>query len=90
MLEGVFANKIGRGYTPVDGYGFVNAEAAIHAVQKPLIQNAMMRCCTWVNPVFVCQLKFAEWTRDGKPRQPVFLGMREDKNRADVTREMPR
>ncbi len=47
----------------------------------------MMRRCTWVNPVSVCQLKFAEWTRDAKLRQPVFLGMREDKDASQVTRE---
>ncbi len=52
------------------------------------ITPAMMRRCTWVNPVFVCQLKFAEWTRDAKLRQPVFLGMREDKAAADVKREV--
>ncbi len=51
------------------------------------ITPAMMRRCTWVNPVFVCQLKFAEWTRDGKLRQPVFLGMREDKKPQSVVRE---
>jgi bifunctional non-homologous end joining protein LigD len=50
------------------------------------ITPAMMRRCTWVNPVFVCQLKFAEWTRDAKLRQPVFLGMREDKPARDVKR----
>lgn len=54
------------------------------------ITPAMMRRCTWMNPVFVCQLKFAEWTRDGKLRQPVFLGMREDKSPTEVAREMPR
>src|SRR5213082_187885 len=46
-----------------------------------------MRKYTWVNPKFVCQVKFAEWTRDGKLRQPVFLGPREDKNPRDVIRE---
>jgi bifunctional non-homologous end joining protein LigD len=46
-----------------------------------------MRKCTWINPVFVCQVKFAEWTRDGKLRQPVFLGLREDKKAEEVTRE---
>jgi bifunctional non-homologous end joining protein LigD len=51
------------------------------------ITPAMMKRCTWVNPVFVCQLKFAEWTRDAKLRQPVFLGMREDKPARDVKRE---
>lgn len=51
------------------------------------ITPAMMRRCEWINPVFVCQVKFAEWTRDGKLRQPVFLGLREDKKPAEVLRE---
>jgi bifunctional non-homologous end joining protein LigD len=51
------------------------------------ITPAEMRKCTWLNPRFVCQIKFAEWTRDGKLRQPVFLGLREDKKASEVTRE---
>ena len=47
----------------------------------------MMRKMHWVSPVFVCEIKFAEWTRDGKLRAPVFLGLREDKNPGDVVRE---
>jgi bifunctional non-homologous end joining protein LigD len=46
-----------------------------------------MRKYSWVNPKFVCQVKFAEWTRDGKLRQPVFLGLRHDKNAREVVRE---
>ena len=44
---------------------------------------------TWVKPSLVAEVKFAEWTRDGKLRQPVFLGMREDKKPAQVIRERP-
>ena len=51
------------------------------------ITPSMMRKCHWVNPVFVCQIKFAEWTRDAKLRQPVFLGLREDKAPSEVKRE---
>lgn len=51
------------------------------------ITPSMMKKMHWVNPVFVAQIKFAEWTRDGKLRQPVFLGLREDKKAAEVTRE---
>ena len=51
------------------------------------ITPAMMRKCHWVNPVLVGQVKFAEWTRDGKLRQPVFLGLREDKAAAEVGRD---
>ncbi|MEO6969911.1 MAG: non-homologous end-joining DNA ligase [Chthoniobacterales bacterium] len=51
------------------------------------ITPGMMPKMNWINPVFVCQVKFAEWTRDGKLRAPVYLGMREDKAPAEVTRE---
>jgi bifunctional non-homologous end joining protein LigD len=51
------------------------------------ITPAMMRKIEWVEPVFVCQVKFAEWTREGKLRQPVFLGLREDKKPGEVVRE---
>lgn len=39
---------------------------------------------TWVKPRLVCQVKFQEWTGDGHLRQPVFLGLREDKPAKDV------
>ena len=51
------------------------------------ITPGMMRKMHWLNPVFVAQIKFAEWTRDGKLRQPVFLGLREDKKPSEVIRE---
>ena len=44
------------------------------------LSAAEMRRCHWVKPVMVCQVKFTEWTRDDRLRQPVFLGIREDKN----------
>lgn len=47
-----------------------------------------MRKCTWINPKLVCEVKFAEWTRDLKLRQPVFLGLREDKAPREVEREL--
>jgi bifunctional non-homologous end joining protein LigD len=51
------------------------------------ITPSMMRKMHWVNPKFIAQIKFAEWTRDGKLRAPVFLGLREDKKPADIIRE---
>jgi len=51
------------------------------------ITPSMMKKMHWVNPKFVAEIKFAEWTRDQKLRQPVFLGMREDKAATEVKRE---
>jgi bifunctional non-homologous end joining protein LigD len=48
---------------------------------------AEMKRCYWVKPVMVCQIRFTEWTRDYRLRQPVFLGIREDKNAIEVVRE---
>lgn len=53
------------------------------------ITPAVMHLCHWLKPVLVCQVKFAEWTRDGSLRQPVFLGLREDKKAIEVKRESP-
>ncbi len=39
---------------------------------------------TWVKPKLVCEVEFSEWTRDGLLRQPVFLGLREDKSAEEV------
>lgn len=49
--------------------------------------------CPWVEPVLVdqvkfTQVKFTEWTQDGQLRQPVFLGLRTDKDPKDVVREL--
>ncbi len=44
---------------------------------------------TWVKPAIVCEIKFSGWTDEGLMRQPVFLGLREDIDPADVKREMP-
>lgn len=43
----------------------------------------------WVRPELVCEMNFAEWTNDGSMRQPKFVGLREDKKPAAVTREKP-
>lgn len=41
----------------------------------------------WVKPKIVVEVKFNEWTSDGKLRQPIFLGVRDDKNPRDIVRE---
>ena len=43
---------------------------------------------TWLKPELVCEVEFAEISRDGKLRQASFKGLREDKNPADVVLEI--
>ena len=48
---------------------------------------AEMRKVTWIRPQLVAQIRFVEWTQDGLLRQPVFLGLRDDKPANEVRRE---
>ncbi len=38
----------------------------------------------WVKPEVVVEVKFNEWTADRRLRQPIFLGVRDDKSAGDV------
>ncbi|MDQ3066569.1 MAG: DNA ligase D [Actinomycetota bacterium] len=41
----------------------------------------------WVEPRLVAEVRFAEWTHDGRLRAPVYEGLREDKEASEVHRE---
>lgn len=41
----------------------------------------------WVDPQVVGEVRFSEWTRDGRLRHPAWRGLRPDKSVAEVVRE---
>ena len=97
----MFAGKVGTGFTANslsmmhkkfrtekrDDCPFEDLPSKQNGKWVQAITPSMMRKLHWVNPVFVCEIKFAEWTRDGKLRAPVFLGLRDDKKPNEVVRE---
>lgn len=97
----VFAGKVGTGFTAKslsilykkfqkearDECPFIDLPSKQDGQWVQDITPSMMRKMHWVNPVFVCEIKFAEWTRDKKLRAPVFLALREDKDPTEVVRE---
>jgi bifunctional non-homologous end joining protein LigD len=42
---------------------------------------------TWVDPVYVCEVRFREWTPDGLLRHPAFMRLRNDKNAHECDRQ---
>ena len=46
------------------------------------------RDVTWVKPELVAEVKFANWTGEGRLRAPVYLGLRPDVNPGDCVREV--
>ncbi len=70
----------------------------VHAKLAPLVQT---KCPfkekpktdtrpTWVRPELVCEVNFLTWGGDGHVREPIFMGLREDKAPREVRREVPR
>ena len=100
----VFAGKVGTGFTTKSLAALHKKFRAEERPECPFVdlpskQNgqwvlgitpSMMKKIQWINPKFVAEIKFAEWTRDGKLRAPVFLGLRDDKKPGEVIREGPR
>jgi bifunctional non-homologous end joining protein LigD len=96
-----FAGRVGTGFSEkllstlffelnsirVVNCPFFNLPAAGRGRWDQGLTAAEMKRCHWVKPVMVCQVKFTEWTRDDRLRQPVFLGLRKDKNADEVVRE---
>lgn len=58
---------------------------------EPTAQGRLARmgqAIHWVKPQIVIEVKFAEWTREGRMRQPVYLGLRPDKPPRQCVREI--
>ncbi len=57
--------------------------------QSPFTQNPSTNGpVQWLKPELVCEVKFANWTRDGLLRAPIFLGLRDDLSASQVTNEI--
>jgi bifunctional non-homologous end joining protein LigD len=99
----MFASKVGTGYTQSTLRDLFNQFKPLRRGTCPFanlptkrsgrfgqgVTASEMKQCTWLEPKLVAQVRFGEWTSDGGLRQPVFLGLREDKRAEEVTRERP-
>jgi bifunctional non-homologous end joining protein LigD len=99
LLLGVYDDKTGAlTYTGHTGTGFNQAE--LERLWKLLKPREIAKSpfssrvktnepAHWVRPDLVVQVRFTEWTADGKLRHPVYLGLRDDKRPEEVRRESP-
>jgi bifunctional non-homologous end joining protein LigD len=96
LLLGVYEND-NLVYIGHAGGGFDSAGLA--AMGKRLNLLIQQRCpfvhpprpnapAHWVKPSLVCEVKFQEWTADGRMRQPIFIALRDDKPARAVRREI--
>jgi bifunctional non-homologous end joining protein LigD len=80
-----FVGKVGTGFTQ-DTLEMLAAKLERWRAEKsPFDPAPRVTGATWVRPKLVAQLAYAEWTADGKLRQPAFLGLRTDKDPSECT-----
>jgi bifunctional non-homologous end joining protein LigD len=79
-----YVGKVGAGFNE-------NTLASLYRKFKPLVQSKppfvdppREKDVTYLRPKLVAQISFQEWTADRKLRQPVFLGLRDDKRPEEV------
>jgi ATP-dependent DNA ligase len=73
--------------TPLDCCPFANLPMGKHGGWNEGVSVEDMNTMTWVAPELVVQVAFVEWTDYGLLRHASYLGIREDKDAADVRRE---
>lgn len=79
-----YVGKVGTGFNE-------NSLVSLYHRFKPLVRSKpefvdppREKDVTYLRPKLVAQISFQEWTSDQKLRQPVFLGLRDDKRPEEV------
>ena len=80
----LYVGKVGTGFTQ-------RTLDALHAKLRPLARPTPAvanppreKGAVWVAPKLVAQVAYQEWTADERLRQPVYLGLRDDKKASEV------
>lgn len=99
LLIGVYNDQQELNYVGRVGGGFnEKLLQEVYDALQPLIQKhcpfknplpKTLTSVTWVQPKLICEVKFSEWTKDNKMRQPIFQGLRTDKKPLKVIKEVP-
>jgi bifunctional non-homologous end joining protein LigD len=79
-----YVGKVGTGFNEQSlGMLFKKFRPLIRQ-QSPFVDPPRDRDVTFLSPQLVAQISYQEWTADKKLRQPVFLGLRDDKSAQEV------
>jgi bifunctional non-homologous end joining protein LigD len=85
-----FAGRVGTGFTERDLANLKETLAPLQTDQSPFdppLPRSEARGVTYVEPVLVGEVRYSEWTPDGRLRQSSWRGLRPDKKPSGVVRE---
>jgi bifunctional non-homologous end joining protein LigD len=85
----VYAGGVGSGFTNDEIDRLTRLLSARARDNSPFDVGVPKRAgARFCEPELVCEAKFTEWTNEGTLRQPVYVGLRDDKNPHQVIREL--
>ncbi len=84
-----WAGNVGTGFDRKTMKAIYEKLAPLAIAKCPLEpdKNLPKKDVTWVRPELVCEVKFANWTEDGRLRAPVWMGFRPDIDPSEVVRQ---
>jgi bifunctional non-homologous end joining protein LigD len=85
----LYAGKVGTGFTAAVARDLRDRLSGLETDRRPFAPGRGVPRARFVEPRLVAQVRFTEWTRDGRMRHPAFAGLREDKEPGEVKRERP-
>ena len=84
----VYAGKVGTGFSQSVLRDLHAQLSKLEVDESPCTKGTMPRKAVhWAKPRLVAQVAFTEWTTANQLRHPRYLGLRTDKQAADVVRE---
>lgn len=98
LLVGVYQDKglkyvghVGGGIPPAQMSDLRKRLEALEQEDSPFSSKVRPNAPVhWVRPELICEVSFGEWTADGIMRQPIFEGMRQDKDPKTIVHEKPK
>jgi bifunctional non-homologous end joining protein LigD len=85
-----YVGKVGTGFTEKTLSTLYRKFQPLVRKTSPFVAAPREKGAVWLAPKLVAQVKFQEWTHDWKLRQPVFLGLRDDKAPEEVAFPEPK
>lgn len=79
-----YVGKVGTGFNESLLASLSKKFKPLKIDRPPFVDPPRERDVTYIEPKLVAQISFQEWTADMKLRQPVFLGLRDDKKPTEV------
>ncbi len=87
----VYAGHVGTGFTQQTLQMLGSKLAPLRQDRSPFASEVppqFARLAVWVRPELVAEVAFTNWTRTGRLRAPAYKGLRDDKDPAEVVREL--